>query len=203
MITLSQPRAGVIEIDFSQEPTFDVSSHGLDITYGLNTKSIKPGSIVVDDGGERLERQRERGQLAEEKVVELEQLRLSSANRADLAAKVQRISINDVSAGFDVKSFEIDESPRYIEVKSSVGSQIVFEWSQGERAKARREGASFYIYFVPFSFSLPTLTSPIVTIKNPVAQISTGALIELPSNYKVMENHPNSKILAPNGYNIF
>src|SRR5258706_10130795 len=52
MITLSQPRAGVIEVDFSQEPKFDVSSHGLDITYGLNTKSIKSGSIVVDDGGD-------------------------------------------------------------------------------------------------------------------------------------------------------
>jgi SNF2 family DNA or RNA helicase len=52
MITLFQPRAGVIEVDFSQEPTFEVSTHGLDITFGLNTKAIKTGSIVVDDGGD-------------------------------------------------------------------------------------------------------------------------------------------------------
>jgi hypothetical protein len=125
--------------------------------------------------------------FAEEKVVEMEQLRLLSANRSDLAAKVQRISIGDVSAGYDIRSFESDDSPRFIEVKSSVGSQIFFEWSEGERAKAQHEGAAYYIYFVPFSFSLPTLTSPVVIIRNPIAHILTGSLIEVPSNYKVME----------------
>jgi hypothetical protein len=110
--------------------------------------------------------------LAEEKVVEMERLRLLSANRSDLAAEVQRISVADVSAGYDIRSFETDDSPRFIEVKSSVGSQIIFEWSEGERAKAQGEGAAFYIYFVPFSFSLPTLTAPVVIIRNPIAHIS-------------------------------
>ncbi|HXA45718.1 MAG TPA: DUF3883 domain-containing protein, partial [Candidatus Angelobacter sp.] len=149
---------------------------------------IHSARLSQDELWERLERQRERGQLAEEKVVELEQFRLLSANRADLAAKVQRISIEDVSVGFDVRSFETDESPRFIEVKSSVGSQIIFEWSEGERTKARQEGAAFCIYFVPFSYSLPILTSPVVIIRNPIAHISAGALVEVPSNYKVMED---------------
>ena len=51
MVHLSQPRAGVIEVDFSQEPAFDMGTHGLDITFGLSTRAIRSTSILVDDGG--------------------------------------------------------------------------------------------------------------------------------------------------------
>jgi Domain of unknown function (DUF3883) len=136
---------------------------------------------------ERLERQRKRGELAEEKVVELEKMRLLALKRPDLANKIERISVDNVSAGFDVKSFERDETLRFIEVKSSVGSKIAFEWSEAERAKARQEGSAYFIYFVPFSFSLPVLTAPVIAIRNPISKIAEGVFVEIPSNYKVRE----------------
>ncbi len=52
MVRLSQPRSGTVEVDFSQESGFDLSTHGLEITFGLTTRAIKPTSIVVEDGGD-------------------------------------------------------------------------------------------------------------------------------------------------------
>src|ERR1039457_726196 len=52
MVILSQSHAGVIEVDFSGEAGFDVSTHGLDITFGLDTQSIGSTSILINDGGD-------------------------------------------------------------------------------------------------------------------------------------------------------
>lgn len=52
MVKVSQTRSGVIEVDFSGEPSFDCATHGLDITFGLTTRAIKTTSILVDDGGD-------------------------------------------------------------------------------------------------------------------------------------------------------
>ena len=136
---------------------------------------------------DRLELQRQRGDLAERKVVEIERSRLQSLGRPDLAARVERISLQDVSAGYDINSFEKNEHARLIEVKSSVGSQIAFEWSAGERAAAAKHGDAYYIYFVPFSFTLPELTSSVALLKNPVELIRTGRLLEQPSSTHVTE----------------
>jgi hypothetical protein len=137
----------------------------------------------------RLELQRQRGDLAEQKALEIEKTRLADLGRPDLAARVERISPHDVSAGYDIRSFEKNERPRLVEVKSSVGSQITFEWSVGERATATKHGDAYYIYFVPFSFTLPELTSPVVLLKNPVDLIRSGGLVETPSSFRVTEPH--------------
>src|SRR5262245_52023261 len=52
MVDLSQPRAGVIEVNFANEPSFNITTHGLDLTFGLTTKGIKSSSIEIDDGGD-------------------------------------------------------------------------------------------------------------------------------------------------------
>ncbi len=137
---------------------------------------------------QRLESQRQRGDLAEQKVEEIERTRLQSLGRPDLAARVERISLQDVSAGYDINSFEKNDNPRLIEVKSSVGSQINFEWSTGERAAAAEHGDAYYIYFVPFSFTLPELISPVALLKNPVKLLRTGRLAERPSSFHVTES---------------
>ena len=134
---------------------------------------------------QRLERQRARGELAEQKVLAIEKDRLTALSRPDLAAMVERISIDDVSAGYDIKSFEKNERPRLIEVKSSVGSQITFEWSTGERAIAAKQGDAYCVYFVPFSFTLPDLSAPIVILRNPIELIRSGCLVETPRSFVV------------------
>jgi hypothetical protein len=136
----------------------------------------------------RLESQRLRGELAEKTVMKIEQHRLIKLRRPDLAAKVQWLSPDDVSAGYDIQSYEVTERPRFIEVKSSVGRQVTFEWSSGERATAAEKGDAYYVYFVPFSFTLPALTAPVILIQNPLAHIASGRLVEKSASYYVTQS---------------
>jgi hypothetical protein len=145
---------------------------------------------------ERLERQRVRGELAEQKVLAIEKDRLTALKRPDLAAKVERISIDDVSAGYDIKSFEKNDRPRLIEVKSSVGSQIAFEWSAGERAVAAKQGDAYFVYFVPLSFTLPNLAAPVAILRNPIELIRSGSLVETPRSFLVTEAPPSAGTLT-------
>lgn len=60
------------------------------------------------------------GRLGEELVVSYERQRLIAAGRPDLAGKVERISeTKGDGAGYDVLSFELDDTERYIEVKTT------------------------------------------------------------------------------------
>jgi len=133
----------------------------------------------------RLEAQRLRARAAEEFVVEFEKVRLGKLGRQDLAELVIRISAVDVSAGYDIKSFEGNGSPRRVEVKSSMGSKIRFEWSNLERAKAAEEGTSYWIYFVALAHTLPNLSEPPVLIQDPIAEIAAGRLRETASSFVV------------------
>ena len=51
--TLSTCCRGVVQIDFSDEPSFDVATHGLELTFCLTTKANTEStrSIFLDDGG--------------------------------------------------------------------------------------------------------------------------------------------------------
>ena len=53
-----------------------------------------------------LERKKEIGRKGEEFVVDFERKALTAAGRTDLIDKVKRISIENVSAGFDILSFD-------------------------------------------------------------------------------------------------
>ena len=146
----------------------------------------------------QLERQRRRGELAEQVALGVERDRLLGLGRSDLAAKVERVSLDDVSAGYDIRSYENNGKPRLIEVKSSVGYQVQFERSANERDRAATEGDAYCVYFVPFSFTLPDLSSPIVIIKNPISFINSGDLHKSASSHAVKES-PNSGGRRPVG----
>jgi hypothetical protein len=139
----------------------------------------------------RLERQRLLGGLAEQAVLEIERHRLTDLKRPDLASKIQHVSTDDVSAGYDIRSYEENGDCRLVEVKSSVGSHIKFDWSENERAKAASEGDAYYVYFVPFSFSLPRLTAPVVVIQNPMARVADGTLLERAVGFHVAQAYPS------------
>lgn len=138
----------------------------------------------------RLEAQRLRAKAAEEFVLEFERLRLVNLGRADLAELVIRISAVDVSAGYDIKSFEVDGSPRYVEVKSSTGIKVRFEWSIHERATATETTKQYWIYFVPVVHTLPNVSESIIQIQDPIAEIALGRLVEIPSSFIVVAASP-------------
>jgi hypothetical protein len=94
-----------------------------------------------------LQIQRKLGEKGEMFVLEYEKKRISNPTLQDM---IQRISIIDVSAGFDIVSFESNDSSkldRFIEVKTYNGSEH-FYWSQNEIDKARLMGDSYYLYLV-------------------------------------------------------
>lgn len=134
---------------------------------------------------DRLEAQRLRAQKAEELVLIEEKKRLLKVGRSDLSKLVIRISIEDVSAGYDIISFERDGSPRLIEVKSSIGRAIRFEWSVREREVASENSSRYWIYFVPLSNILEKRTMPILMLRNPMTLIKSGSLLETPSSFVV------------------
>jgi uncharacterized protein DUF3883 len=157
----------------------------------LNTvfESVLPQSVLALAGlseqalWERLEAQRLRAREAEKLVVMEEQKRLVKLGRGDLAELVVRVSADNVSAGYDIESFEEDASRRLIEVKSSVGKAIRFEWSVREREIASENSDRYWIYFVPLAHLIKRRNVPIWMLRDPIALIRKGRLAESATSY--------------------
>jgi hypothetical protein len=88
------------------------------------------------DPAERDALNRKLGKQGEELVFMHEQWRLRSADRAELAQKVEWTSeVRGDGAGYDIRSFELDGSERLIEVKTTNGpAKTPFFLSENERA---------------------------------------------------------------------
>ena len=93
----------------------------------------------------QLQKQQEDGDKGELFVIDYETRRLSTS-----AQMPRRVSLIDVSAGYDILSFEDSTSlyyDRYIEVKSYRGTPH-FYWSLNEKNTAEALGNKYYIYLV-------------------------------------------------------
>lgn len=93
--------------------------------------------------------QNELGHAAEIAVMTFERKRVGP----DLAGKVTHVALTNVAAGYDIRSFTVDEGagrvPRYIEVKAVSPDTFTFYWSQREVEVARVLGQHYYLYLVP------------------------------------------------------
>lgn len=95
----------------------------------------------------QLQRKKELGNTGEEWVLDYEKRRITNPA---LNGKIKRISLIDVSAGFDIVSFDTNESTlfdRFIEVKTYKGNEH-FHWSHNEIEKANLMGDQYFIYLV-------------------------------------------------------
>lgn len=93
------------------------------------------------------EEQSKRGLEAEEFVLKLEKKRLPAK-----AEKIKRISDFDVSAGYDIVSYEEDSSAQYdrfVEVKCYLGSEHFF-WSENESDIAKIKGDKYLLCLVDY-----------------------------------------------------
>ncbi|MET3723448.1 DUF3427 domain-containing protein [Sphingomonas trueperi] len=83
-------------------------------------------------------------------VVDHERRILAQAGRPDLAAKVDHISVNaGDGAGYDIRSFNLDGSDRFIEVKTTTGvAGTPFYISANEVDFSELVKESFFIYRV-------------------------------------------------------
>ncbi len=92
------------------------------------------------DVAERDARNRALGQAGEELVLSSERAGLQAGGRQDLAGKVRWVSREDGDgAGYDIASFELDGTPRLIEVKTTNGwERTPFHITRNEIAAAER-----------------------------------------------------------------
>lgn len=97
------------------------------------------------DPAERDARNRNLGKRGEELVYLHEQLKLRTADRDDLARKVEWTSeVKGDGAGYDIRSFEPNGSERLIEVKTTNGpAKTPFFLSESERAFSDERADAF------------------------------------------------------------
>ena len=120
---------------------------------------------------EQLKKQLENNELAGEKaelfVLEYEKKRLGQP----LCEKVRRISEIDVTAGYDIVSFDSNQSlepNRFVEVKAA--SSAGFYWSRNEYEIAKLKGDTYYLYLVELNKVNQQDYSPQI-IQNPAVNI--------------------------------
>lgn len=141
----------------------------------------KPGAI---DFEQKSRRAKLIGSQGEDIVFLAEKRELRENGRPDLAQKVKPTYKTDDGAGYDISSFELDGTPKQIEVKSTTSHPPIAKSSfrfflsanEYEHAKAL---ANFYLYIV---FDVKSKMPNIFRIKNP-ASLVPRYLVLKPSKY--------------------
>ncbi len=129
----------------------------------------------------QLEQQQLDGEKAELFVLEYENNKLINSGK-----KAKRISQIDVSAGYDILSYQSSDSCEYdcyIEVKSFHGKPH-FYWSENEKKTSVLLGDAYYIYLVEIDALSSRDYKPLI-IQNPSKTLSDGSWIITPQSYYV------------------
>lgn len=125
---------------------------------------------------EKYKNQLTKGTRCEQLILKKEKERLSASGRNDLADQVEIVSDNPDN-GFDIKSFEVDETPMQIEVKAIPSNTHKSFYITANELEKSAILANYYIYCVyesgdeePQIFRLkrPNLHDPKYFIKEPL-----------------------------------
>ncbi len=173
-----QYRKGTEEIVWSGDARYMIplTTDQTVVTSSLPIKS----SLSEEDFRKLQERRFEIGQLGEKYIVKYERRNLIKIGRNDLADKVRRISEEDIGAGYDILSFDINGGSKYIEVKTTTGTGSTFELTANELHTAEKLGQQYWLYFVRDIGGTPQVTK----VLNPSDKI--GKLIDIqPTAYTV------------------
>jgi hypothetical protein len=124
----------------------------------------------------------ENGDRGEYFAYKFERQRLRKAGKDILAEKVDWVSRRAVGKGYDIKSFENDGSPRFVEVKSTSGKGMTFLMSDGEWKAAAREKEAYYVYRIVHVDSAPKLGR---VVQDPVAAEQRLALEKVTTGWRI------------------
>lgn len=136
--------AGALEKETNGEICIS-ESYEYDFSSQLRSRKEK---FTLEQLMQRQEEQSKRGLAAEEFVLKLERNRLPQK-----AYNIKRISDFDVSAGYDIVSFENINSciyDRFIEVKCYIGKPH-FYWSENETDVAKIKGKKYILCLVDYT----------------------------------------------------
>lgn len=131
-----------------------VASQEKDLVYlnkeytGLLQNFINKG-MTEEELFKVLEKNKQLGDKAEKIALEFEKNRLTMIGRSDLAKKVELIAKSDVTAGYDIKSFqevnsEVDDA--FIEVKSFNHNHFYLSENELKTSEILKE--NYYLYLV-------------------------------------------------------
>jgi len=128
-----------------EDNKIQVTSHN-----SLYISKIKNSAVTEETLFEKLERQHETGSHAEELTIKHEKERLEKDGFFELALEIKKISKVDIYAGYDILSFNGNNSTlkhdRMIEVKGTSGSRPYFYWSDNEIKIAEKLKDQYWIY---------------------------------------------------------
>lgn len=151
--------------------------------------------MSYDELEQKLKIDKEVGDIAEQIVLEHEQNRLKNEESAHVESKlVQIISGTDVTAGYDVESFDGQTTDlkfnRHIEVKGSVNYDLSFYWSSGEINKSLEYENEYWIYFVSgIDRKSQSYGGEIIKIPNPGYEVlETGKYSSNCTKYHITKN---------------
>ena len=149
-------------------------------TYVFHASSLRASrALTAEELNLLLLLQKEQGQVAEQWVLAYERERLRAAGFVAEADSIRQISNFDVAAGYDIQSFDGHSDTfkydRFIEVKSTSGTDQTFVWTSNEKRVATELGDKYWIYLL-VQFSAAQSNANLLTIQNPVKQHRLGHL---------------------------
>lgn len=131
------------------------------------------------------------GNLAEKLAVNYEKRRLSEAGLRELCPLVQRISLVDNSAGYDIVSFrgtgQRPEDRIYIEVKGTKKSQVDFVWTRNERRVAGLQKRQYWLYIYTHVDTQNETAQGPFRINNPLWALNRGDYLLEPIDVRVLK----------------
>jgi hypothetical protein len=128
-----------IEIDFSA--VLVGAPAGPKVKVGGATGSTAPKKV---DHQKKAERDSHVGRLGEEFAIRYERWRLRE--HPELLKKLRHVAESDDTLGYDIESYEMDGSPRFVEVKATLGPlESRFFLSANEVAVAEAKGQSYVV----------------------------------------------------------
>ena len=146
----------------------------------LKCRRIKPklkGNGIIDYAKESI-RNKYLGDAGELFVLEYEKQKLIEIGRADLADLIEHTAARNDGVGYDIKSFDTDGTPMFIEVKTTKGKcDSTFYVSESERLFSENN-SNYYLYRV-YNFDDVNKTGDIMIIQGDMSQLC------VPINYKV------------------
>jgi hypothetical protein len=152
---LSSPlRSYLEETQFPEAEKTNASFVSLEfgrITNSPNTEKKHKSGLV--DFVQQTHQNKRIGDQGEEVVYWTERKWLEANGKHDLAERIEKVYRSNPGAGYDIKSFELDETPKYIEVKSTTDPTLLgkdlfqFYLTYREYEVAQRL-PNFYLYIV-------------------------------------------------------
>ena len=97
------------------------------------------------------------GLAGEKLVLEMERQALIAGGRPDLAERIVHVSVVEGdAAGYDIRSYELDEKPRLIEVKTTRGTATAAFFVSPNEIELSRTHAESYVLIRVFGYDGPS-----------------------------------------------